>query len=218
MFDGHAVAQHARDELGIVPVLGVELLAESLDGGLVAALVLELEVVALGAIGIHLLDNLSLRHALGQQYALLVVLQAGEYLVGIAVEQSDEGHPLLLVVLEAYHVALQRLRTHLGHLRVLAGRHGAGRLHVVVLHLGLLLVVLRDGHHHAGSRTVAVDGATLAARTPGLDIQPVHQLLVHVGGQIHGDADAVVHPLLDGTLHLHLHQPVHVVGRSFIIR
>ena len=45
LVDRHTIAQHARDELGIVPVLGVELVAQTLDGGFVAALVDELEVV-----------------------------------------------------------------------------------------------------------------------------------------------------------------------------
>ncbi len=117
MFDGHTVAQHTADELGVVPVLRVELLRQALDGNLIAATVLKLKVVALRAVGVHLLDDLALRDRLRQEDTLLVVLQTSEYLVGIAVKQSDERHPLVLVVLEAHDVALQRLRTHLGHVR-----------------------------------------------------------------------------------------------------
>ena len=54
---GHAVAQHAADELGIVPIFGVELLGQSLYGGLVAALVHELEVVSLLSVVTDVLDN-----------------------------------------------------------------------------------------------------------------------------------------------------------------
>ena len=60
MVDRHTIAQHARDEFSIVPILRVELLRESFDGGLVSALVLELEVVAAFSVRLNLLDNLTL--------------------------------------------------------------------------------------------------------------------------------------------------------------
>ena len=60
MVDRHTIAQHARDEFSIVPILRVELLRESFDGGLVSALVLELEVVAAFSVRLYLLDNLTL--------------------------------------------------------------------------------------------------------------------------------------------------------------
>ena len=165
MVDRHSVAQHAADQLGIVPVFGVELFGESFHGGLVSALVLKLEVVALGAVIVHLFDNLTLGHRLGQQDAFLVVLQTGEYLVGIAVQQSYEGHPLVLVVLESYHVALQFLRTDLRYFGVLAGSLHLC-LHIVVLGgvfiLALLLFFLRHADHHARAASVAIDGTPLA--------------------------------------------------------
>ena len=74
MVDRHTVAEHSRDELGIVPILWVEFLAQSLNGSLVAALVLELEVVAAGAVITDMLDNLTLGNALGKHDALVVVL------------------------------------------------------------------------------------------------------------------------------------------------
>ena len=103
--DRHTVAQHTRDELGIVPILGVELLRQALDSGLVATLVFKLEVIAMAAVLIGLLDYLATGDGLGQHDTFLVVLQTGENLVGIAVEQSYKSHPLLAVVLEAHHVA-----------------------------------------------------------------------------------------------------------------
>ena len=63
LIDRHTVAKHTRDEFGIVPVLRVELVRKTFDGGLVTALVDELEVVALGAsLGISSLDDLALGH------------------------------------------------------------------------------------------------------------------------------------------------------------
>ena len=53
------VTQYAGDEFGIVPVFFVELLGQSLDGYLIAALVLELEVVTLVAVFVNVLDDVS---------------------------------------------------------------------------------------------------------------------------------------------------------------
>ena len=61
----HAVAQHAGNQLGIVPVFLVEFLRESLDGGLVTLLVLELEVVAFVALFVHVLDDAAFHDAFG---------------------------------------------------------------------------------------------------------------------------------------------------------
>ena len=41
----HTIAQHSGNELGVVPVLRIELFRQSLNRCLVTALVLELEVV-----------------------------------------------------------------------------------------------------------------------------------------------------------------------------
>ena len=43
----HTIAQNAGDELGIVPILGIELLAQSFDSNLVATLVDKLEIISL---------------------------------------------------------------------------------------------------------------------------------------------------------------------------
>ena len=163
VLNGHAIAQHTRNQLGVVPVFGVEFLRESLHGGLVAALVLKLEVVTLGAVGIHLLDDFSFGHRLGQHDAFLVVLQTREYFVRIALQQAHKGHPLLFVVLETHHVALQHLRAHFGHLGMLVGGGLYRRGHVVAFVLGLLLVFLRNGNHYARAAAVAIDGTALAA-------------------------------------------------------
>ena len=216
--DRHAIAQHTRNQLGIVPVLRIELLAQSLDGCLIATFVLKLEVVALGAIRIHLLDDLTFRHRLRQQDAFLVVLQTGEYLVGITMQQTHKGHPFLLIILETHHIALQHLRAHLGHLRLLARWVVNRGRHLIALVVFLLLVFLRHTDHHARAAAVAIDGAALTARAPCLHIEAVYKCLIHIVRQVDGHADRVVYPFLDSSLHLHLHQPVHIVGGGFIIR
>ena len=216
MVDRHAIAQHTADEFCVVPIFGVELLREALNRGLVSALVLKLEVVAALARLVHVLDNLTLGDCLGQYDTLVVVLKTGEDLVGITVEQSHECHPFLLVVLEAHHVAVEHLRANLCHLGTLA-RHLGSVLHVGCSRI-LLLIFLRHGDHHTAAASVAIDGASLASRAPCLDIEAIDELLVNVVGQVDGDTDRVVNPLLYGTLHLHLHQPVNIIGGSLIIR
>ena len=124
MVDRHTIAQHAGDQLGIVPVFRIELLAQSFHRGLVATLVLKLEVIAMRTVGVGLLDDLALGDALRQHNAFVVVLQTGEDLVRITVEQSDEGHPLLTVVLEAHYVAVELLRANLLHRRTRNRRCG----------------------------------------------------------------------------------------------
>ena len=208
--DRHAIAQHTGDELGIVPVFGIELFGESLNGRLISALVLKLEVVAAGTVFVCLLQYLSLRNSLREHDSFVVVLQSGEYLIGVSVEQSYEGDPLLFVILESHHVALEHLRAHLSHFGVhyFGSDRGNGLL---------LLVFLLGRNHHSRAASVAVDGASLASRAPGFDIQLIDQLFVDVRRKVHRDADRMVDPLLYLALHLHLHEPVHVVGRSFLI-
>ena len=171
MVDRHAVAQNARDELRVVPILRVELLRETLNRRLVSALVLELEVVAALSVRFNLLYNLALRHGLRQGDALLIVLQTGEYLVRIAVEQTHESHPFLLVVLEAHHVTLKFLGTHLHHIGETARGYS-----LLGLFLLFLLVLLAHRHHDTRAAAVAVDGAALAARTLCLDIKAVDEI------------------------------------------
>ena len=145
MINRHSVAQHTADELGIVPILRVEFLRQTLDGGLVATFVLKLEVVAACTVIVHLLDNLATGDGLRQYDTLIVILKTREDLIGIAVEQSDEGHPFLFVVLETHDVTLQFLRTHLSHLGQFAGGFHHGSLHVIVL-CGVFLALLARFH------------------------------------------------------------------------
>ena len=59
LLDRHAVAQYTGNQLGIVPILFVELLRQTLDGDFVSALVLELEVVTLDTVFIDILDDMA---------------------------------------------------------------------------------------------------------------------------------------------------------------
>ena len=104
---GHAVAQYTGNQLGIVPILFVELLGQTLDGDFVSALVLELEVVTLVSVLIHILDDVARHHILRQDDAFIIIQHTGEYFVGMIVQQADECHPFLLVVLEADNVCIQ---------------------------------------------------------------------------------------------------------------
>ena len=61
-----------------------------------------------------MLYDYSVGYVLWQWDAILVVLLAGEYLVWLAIEQAYECHPLLLVVLETYHVGFKYGGAHLG--------------------------------------------------------------------------------------------------------
>ena len=208
MFDGHPVAQHPRDEFGVVPILGVEFLAQALHRGFVATLVFKLEVIAVAAILVGLLDDFALRHCFRKDDTLVVVLKTGKYLIGIAMEQAHESHPFLLVVLEPHHVALKDLWPHLSDL---------GVYRTVLFWFRLLLLFLVYSHHHTSTAAVAIDGTALAARPPCLDIEFVYQFFIHVVGKVDGHADRMVDPFLYPALHLHFHQPVYVIGSSLKI-
>ena len=122
MADRHAIAQHSGNKLCVVPVLRVEFLVQALDGCLVSALVLKLEIIAVSAVFVGLLDDFSLCNALRKQDSLIVILQACEYLVWITIEQSDESHPLVTVVLETDNVALKLFRTVFDNLQTIVCR------------------------------------------------------------------------------------------------
>ena len=140
MFEWHTIAQHTGDQFGIVPIFGIELLRKTFHGSLVATFVLKLKVIALRAVGVDLLDDLTVCHSLGQDDALLIVLETGEDLVWITVEQTHKGHPFLLVVLETYHVALQLLRTNLRHIGTTVQ---GGVCQCMVYQIGELIGIIR---------------------------------------------------------------------------
>ncbi len=137
------------------------------------------------------------RDRLGQGDALFVVLQSGEYLVRIAVEQSDESHPLLLVVLEAHHVTVQFLRTGLRH----SSTGECGSCSLVSAFWRFLLVLLHadiitPARDRRGRWYIPYIQSAMPLRK-GVD----HEFFVYVVGEVDRHADGVVHPFLDGTLH-----------------
>ena len=67
---------------------------------------MELEVVVLRAVLIIAADDLTLRHALGKHDALVIIGDTCEDLVRLAIKQTDEGDPLLFIILEAHDVSL----------------------------------------------------------------------------------------------------------------
>ena len=144
MVQRHTVAEHTGNQLGIVPILFVELLRETLNGGLVATLVFKLEVVTLCAVRARHLDDASLRNGLRQGDALVIILQTSEDFIRMAVEQTDKGYPLFLVVLETHDIALQHIGTALRYFGSLAnGNVGRG----CFLAFLLVLLFLHAKHH-----------------------------------------------------------------------
>ena len=107
LVDRHAIAQNAAYKLGIVPVFGIELVAEAFDCGLVATLVYELEVVAFVAVVVHGLDYLSVRNALGKEQTVFIVAETGEDFIRSSADESDESNPFFFVVLEAHHIGIK---------------------------------------------------------------------------------------------------------------
>ena len=190
------MAKDAADELGIVPIFFIEHSGETLDGDMVAVLVEELEVIARMLLTRFLdTDDVTFLDPLGQHK---VVGLTRENLVGTALEHTYHGNPVFTVVAEADDFGLQFLGT-LGGLAL-------GKL-------GIVLAGLALGDEDTVARAFAVDGAALAARLPGGHVDGAYYFLGSFLGDVDGDADRMVHPFLDGTLHLDLVHPVDV-GRS----
>jgi hypothetical protein len=74
MVNRHAITEHTGYQFGIVPIFGIELLRKSFDCSLITTFVLKLEVIALGSIGIDMLDNLTMGNGLGQNDSLVIIL------------------------------------------------------------------------------------------------------------------------------------------------
>jgi len=107
LVDGHSIAKHTGEKLGIVPQLFVEFVRKSLDSRLVAVPVYKLEVVAFAAVFEYFLDNLTLFEPFGQQYSVFVVGKSREYFVWFIVFKSYKCYPLLLLVLETQYLAVE---------------------------------------------------------------------------------------------------------------
>ena len=204
---GHTVAEHTRNQLGVVPILLVEFFRESLNRRFIPALVLKLEVVALGAVGVLVFDNNTRGHMLGQHDTLFIVHQTRKDFIGMTVEKTYECHPLFLLILEAHHITFQFHRADFRYLRRLT--HGR---------FFLFLILFFCAHKHATTAAVAVNGTSLTTALPSFNVKSVHQLFIHIRGEVYGHGDAVVYPLLNGALHLHFHEPINIVCRCLVVR
>ena len=83
--------------------------------------------------------------------------------------------------------------------------------------LFFLLFALVEGFKHAVAGALAIDGHSLAAHLPGLEVEVGHGLLGDIVGQVDGHGDGVVHPFLHGTLELDFLEVVGVGGRSLVV-
>ena len=108
LVDRHAVAQYARDKLRVVPELLVEEARDTTDGVDIAVAVLILEVVALSAVSLSDLEDVTVSDGLGDVHSILLNLTS-EDLIWAVILLTHEGDPILLAVLEAYDVGGDRL-------------------------------------------------------------------------------------------------------------
>ena len=74
MFYRHTVAQHTGNQLGIVPVFRIKLLAQSLNRNLIASLVHKLEVISLQASIQNGLHDLTFAYRFRQHDTLVLIL------------------------------------------------------------------------------------------------------------------------------------------------
>ncbi len=103
----HAVTQDSGYEFGIIPILRIEFVRQSFYSGLKSSLIDELEVITLGALIVHSLDDLALANRFGTEYTVLIISKACENLVRTAVDKPYEGNPLFFVVLESHDISLK---------------------------------------------------------------------------------------------------------------
>ena len=156
------------------------------------------EIVAAAAGGrILLLHDPAVLYRL-RHGARFLVEDTGENLIGLPVEHTNEGNPLLLAVAEAHHVSLQTYRA--------LARPGRS--------LFLLLHIYQD----IIAGTLAVDRHALAAAFPCRAVHFAHHFFGDGPRQIDSHADGMVHPFLDGALHAHLGNPVDVPCGSLVVR
>ena len=199
--DGHAMAQDTADELGIVPVLFLEHARKALHGDVVAVLVEELEVVA-GVLVSFFFDayHPAFLHPFGQDEVLRT---SGENLVRTVFVHAHHSNPVLFLVLETDHLGLQFLGTF-------------GCLVLVEL-VVVAVLVLAFRYEYTVARPVAVDGAALAARFPCRLIDCAYYFLRGFLRDVDGDADGMVYPFLDGSLHFYFVHPVDVGRGGFVV-
>lgn len=107
LVDRHAIAEHARDKFGVVPVFRIEFIRQALDGRFISAFVDKLEVVAFRTIGTDCLYNLAVRYRFGTEDTVFIIGKTGEYFVRLAIDKAYKCYPLFFVVLEADNIGFE---------------------------------------------------------------------------------------------------------------
>ncbi|MDT4868550.1 hypothetical protein FQZ97_1035220 [compost metagenome] len=104
------MAQNARNQLGIIPEDGVELMGKPFNGGFIAPLIGEPEVVPRVPVFVAVFNDLPFIHPARKQDAVFVIGQPGKDLIGPVIYFADKSDPFFFFVLESHHVGLQHLR------------------------------------------------------------------------------------------------------------
>ena len=120
---------------------------------------------------------MAFHHGFWKGYAFIIVEHSGEDFVWVAVEQTDEGNPLLFVVLEPHHIAFKALWPYFGH----------GWRRTLALAFFFLLFALLGGNEHSVAAAVAIYGAAFASALPCFDIELSYELFAHIVWQVDGD-------------------------------
>ena len=82
MVDGHTVTEYAADKFRIVPIFGIEAVAQALNSSFITTFINKLEVISFLAIAIVVFDDIALYHTLWNSNTLFVVLKASKDLIG----------------------------------------------------------------------------------------------------------------------------------------
>ena len=125
----------------------------------------------------------------------------GEDLIRAVVLQTHEGDPVLVSVLEADDVCGYRF----------------GTLEVRWAFVTFFALFFLCVEQHALAAAVTVDRDTLATALPCRAVDVGNEILGHAVGKVYRHRDRVVDPLLYGSLHAHLGNPVDVVCRSAVV-
>ena len=182
MVNGHTIAQHARNEFGIIPIFWIEFLTQTLNGRFIAALILKLKIIAMCPFGCGRFNDFPFRHILRQHNTFFIVLQPGEDFIGITIEQTHKSHPFLFIILETHNIAFQFLRSNLCHFGLLTGLTVISDfLHICTFGmLPFLFIILRNRNHYACATSITINGATFTSATPRLDIKTIDQCLINI--------------------------------------
>ena len=107
LINRHSVTEHSGNQFGIIPIFGIELVAQPLDGGLVSSFVDKLEIIAFVSAVVHRIDDVSAGYGLGQEQSVFVIGQPGEDFVRPSIDKPHKSDPFFFVVLKPDNVGFQ---------------------------------------------------------------------------------------------------------------